>query len=198
MIVWDLGGVVARFDHEARVNALADATGLLPDHIDEVVWRSGLDAAADKGYLDQDTAWSQVLAALEDRIDRSELRRCWSLAFIANQEVIDVIGRLGEPCALFTDNGPILSACLEHELRHLGRPFEHVLFSWRLKATKSDLVSYQRAGAALDAEPSRLTLVDDRASNVETARAAGWYAIHFNTVDDLEQLLSPYSASDRH
>ena len=47
MIVWDLGGVVATFDPAARLEALADATGLPPDHIDRSIWRSGLDAAAD-------------------------------------------------------------------------------------------------------------------------------------------------------
>lgn len=189
MIVWDLGGVLTLFDPAARLTALAAATRLPAEHIDHSIWGSGLDAAAERGALDEETCWSETLTALDHRIDRTQLRRCWALAFTAEPAVLALIDKLGRPAALFTDNGPILEACLRHELASLSARFQHSLLSWRLGATKSDPVAYHRAASALEIPPADLTLIDDRITNVTTARQAGWQAIHFTTIGDLEPQL---------
>lgn len=130
------------------------------------------------------------MAALDHRIDRAELRRCWALAFTPNPEIMALIGKLGRPGALFTDNGPILEACLRHELAALSDPFQHLLLSWRLGAIKSDPIAYQRAARTMKIAPADLTLIDDRITNVTTARRAGWNAIHFTGTSDLETRLA--------
>lgn len=187
MIVWDLGDVVATFDPATRLSALAEATGLTRDHVDDAVWQSGLDAAAETGSLSTEEVWYRTLEALGNRIDRDQLRRCWSLAFAPNPDVLDLVDRIGEPAALFTDNGPILEACLEHELEPLARHFQYFVLSCHLGATKRETVAFQRAALALGM--TDLTLVDDRAHNVQTARAAGWKAIQFTSLNDLDPLL---------
>lgn len=186
MIVWDLGDVVATFDPATRLSALVEATGLTRDHIHHAVWQSGLDAAAETGAIPTEEVWNRTLEALDNRVDRDQLRRCWSLAFVPNPDVIDLVDRIGEPAALYTDNGPILQACLEHELEPLARHFQHIVLSCHIRATKRETVAFQRAAVALGT--TDLTLVDDRAHNVEAARAAGWKAIHFTSLNDLDLL----------
>lgn len=189
MIVWDLGGVVARFEPGERLLALAHATRMPPQQVDQAIWGSGLDAAAERGLFDDDTCWSKTLAALDHRIDRIQLRRCWAEAFVPDPAVTALIDGFRHPCALFTDNGPILEACLGHELAPLSTRFEHLLLSWRLQAIKSNPTAYHRAARILDTPPAALTLIDDRMGNVAAARQAGWTAIHFASIEDLASLL---------
>lgn len=191
MIVWDLGGVVARFDSGARLAALTQASGLPPAQIRQAIWHSGLDAAAERGLLDDQQVWPRVLDALDHTVDGAEVRRCWSLAFVPDPAVLAIVDRLGPPAALFTDNGPIVEACLRHELGPLADRFDPIFFSWRLRATKQDPVAFHRAARMLGVEPATLTLIDDHPTNVLTARKAGWQAIQFETADALERALRP-------
>lgn len=191
MIVWDLGGVVAEFRPEVRLAALVNATGLAGPVIDDAIWGSGLDAAAERGDLTEAEVWARTLAALEHRIDETTLRRCWAEAFVPNAAVLELIDRRGERAALFTDNGPILEACLHHELRAIGDRFDPILLTWRLGATKSDDAAFERAADALAQDPAALVLVDDKFANVDRARRAGWSAVHAPSTADLEVRLPP-------
>lgn len=191
MIVWDLGGVVATYNPTARLSALTDATGLDRHQIDRAIWGSGLDADAEIGALPAEEVWTRTVAALDHRIDRAELRRCWSQAFVPNPDVLAIIDRIDEPAALFTDNGVILEACLQNELAPLARHFEQLLLSCRLGVKKSDPLAFQRATVVLRTAPAELTLVDDTAQNAQAAQAAGWEAIQFNTPSDLDPLVPP-------
>lgn len=188
MIVWDLGGVVATFRPSRRLAALAAATGLDPAHIERAIWHSGLDAAAERGELDERAVWDAALAALDHRIDETQLRRCWSAAFEPNRGMLEFIDQTSRPRALFTDNGPILEACLRHELAPLTDRFDAVVLSFQLGAVKSETVAHERAAALLRQQCNLLTLIDDRDRNVTAARSAGWHAIHFTGVGSLGSL----------
>ncbi len=48
MIVWDLGGVGARFEPAVRLQAIGDAARLAPQQVDGAIWGSGLDTAAER------------------------------------------------------------------------------------------------------------------------------------------------------
>jgi putative hydrolase of the HAD superfamily len=176
VIVWDLGGVLARFRPGRRLEALADATGLPPEQIDHALWGSGLDAAAERGELPEAEVWSQALAGLDGRLTRSELRRHWAVAFEPDPEVLGLVDELG-PGAILTNNGPLVEAALGEELATIGNLLDPWLLSWRLGATKPAPQAFERAAAALDRPPADLTLVDDRQENVDAARRAGWQAV---------------------
>ena len=188
MIVWDLGGVVARFEPEHRLDALAETTGLDRDRIHEAVWGSGLDAAAERGAIDEPECWSRVLAALDHRVNSDTVRRCWAAAFVPDADVLAYVDASASPRALFTDNGPVLEHCLRHELDDIGRRFTPWLLSWRLQAVKNQPDAFRRAATRLRADPHDLTLVDDRAANVDAATRAGWNTLQFTSVADLDTL----------
>ena len=99
--------------------------------------------------------------------------------------MLALVDDLDETHPLFTTNGPILEAALQHELSDVARHFDPLLFSWRLGATKQSVDAFVRAAAVLGVSGSELTLVDDTLANVETARRAGWNAIHFTGIEPL-------------
>jgi HAD superfamily hydrolase (TIGR01509 family) len=61
--------------------------------------------------------------------------------------------------------------------------------SFRLKATKPDPLFYAGATTLAGIEPGKILFADDRADNVATARAAGWDAIQYESVSQLNQEL---------
>jgi glucose-1-phosphatase len=183
MIVWDLGGVVARFRPERRLAALADMSGLSPTHIQERIWGSGLDAAAESGQLDEVTVWAEVIGALDHRVSREELRTAWSLAFDPDAEVLAAIDGMGGDHALLTNNGPILDTCLAVELQALRGRFQRCILSCHLGCTKPDPGAFHRAAAILEVPADDLVLIDDQPANVASAREAGWRSFVYGDGD---------------
>jgi HAD superfamily hydrolase (TIGR01509 family) len=188
-VVFDLGGVVCHFEAEARLSALANATGLDSSHIKAAVWSSGLDASLDRGVLELPDAIAAVIDALENRIDESALLAAWARAFVVDPAMVDFASSLDRASAIFTNNGPLLEECLRRGLVEVGTSFDPILFAGRLGATKPDPISYQRAAAALGRDAATILLIDDAPANVAGALQAGWQAIHFEHYEQLRSEL---------
>jgi putative hydrolase of the HAD superfamily len=187
VVVFDLGGVVCRFEPDARLIALARATGLEVARIKAAVWDSGLDAALDRGELDLVEAVAAVSSALENRIGEDELLTAWAKAFVVDPEVVALASSLDRRSAILTNNGSLLEACFARGLVRVDRVFHPVLFAGQLGATKPDPVAYRRAAVALGEDPARLLLVDDAPANIAGAKDAGWQAIHFASAARLRE-----------
>ena len=175
-MVFDLGGVVTSFRPERRLAELAVLSGLDESAIQQRIWESGLDAAAERGELSPDEVWAGVLAALEGRVDRDAVRAAWARAFAPNPAVLALVDSLTVPTALFTNNGAIVAEIFDHELADVGRRFAHRLLSCQLKAVKPDPEAFRRAAQQLECAPSELLLLDDSPVNVAAARALGGHA----------------------
>ena len=189
VVVFDLGGVVCKFEPEARLAALAVATGLDEAQIKDAIWTSGLDAAADRGELELADALASVIAALGHRIAEAPLLQAWTKAFVPDPAVVELANSLDRQTAIFTNNGPMLEECMHRGLVRAGDAFDPILFAGHLRATKPDPISYERAAAALGHDAAALLLVDDAEKNVSGALQSGWRAIHFESPAQLEQEL---------
>jgi HAD superfamily hydrolase (TIGR01509 family) len=189
--VFVIGNVVCRFEPDRRLHELARVAGLAPTLIHEAIWESGIDARADAGALTPGELEREVLAALDDRIDAATLRAAWSTAFPPDPGVTALVRRLERPSFAFTNNGPMLTACLAHELAGVDALFERVVCSWQIKRQKPDPVAFERLCAELQRPPEELLFVDDSPENVAGARSAGLAAVVFTSehalVADLER-----------
>lgn len=188
-VVFDLGGVVCRFDPERRLQALSTATGLTPEQVDQALWRSGLDTQMEAGELSPDEARHAMSVALENRLDPVTLRVAWSTAFVPDHAVCRLIERVQTDRFLFTNNGPIVTECLAHELQNISRLFSRTVCSWELHACKPDPLAFARLAHELDRLPSEMVLVDDDGTNCEAADSVGMQAIHFSDRPSLARTL---------
>ncbi|QXC62966.1 HAD-IA family hydrolase [Aquihabitans sp. G128] len=186
VLVMDLGGVTCRWLPDRRLAALARLSGLPEATVEASVFESGFDDATERGQFTLDEVVANLrtvlnLAAQPETVDETEaeLRAAWALAFEPDLRVLDLVVRAECPAALFTNNGPLLEAALDHELRGVGEAFQQVVCSWHLGVTKPDPLAFERATAALAVEPARVLFVDDSAANVAAAQAHGWRAHHF-------------------
>ena len=190
-IVVDLGGVAARFRPERRLHALASATGIDPHVIHERLFSSGFDRRCELGELTAEEAMSDVLSAL-NAIAVADLVEAWSLAFEPNAAIVDREREASVRRVLFTNNGPLLDACLAGPLRALADAFDDVICSWQLRAAKPDPLAFERAAARLGMPARSLLLLDDSPANVLAAREVGWNAALVEEYGDVERALARF------
>ncbi|MGI9602618.1 MAG: HAD family hydrolase [Acidimicrobiales bacterium] len=189
MLVIDLGDVVCHFRPEPRMERLAAISGLSEQEVRRRWWESGLEKAAESGRLGPDV-YGPVREALAIDTPDDELRATWSLAFVPNPAVVDLVARVAAPTVLFTNNGPIVSDCLRHELVEVQQHFEHIVCSWHIGHRKPSPEAFTTLAGELGAEPGRLVFVDDSQANVDAARGVGLDALRFTTPDGLRAALA--------
>jgi HAD superfamily hydrolase (TIGR01509 family) len=176
ILVVDLGGVAARYRPDGRLSALSKLSGVEPDVIVERLFDSGFERAAEAGAHSADDVVGAIQRALDDRVPVAAIVEAWALAFEPDAEVLDYVASLPLPAALFTNNGPMLDACLASPLRALATPFREIICSWHLRARKPEALAFERAALRLGCPPDRLLLLDDSAENAEAAARCGWDA----------------------
>ncbi len=176
-IAVDLGGVAARFVPEHRLGALANITGFERQSVTDRLFRSGLDARHELGQVaGVDEAVAALRDALDQKIGRDDLVAAWSKAFEPVGDVLSILDERAEQVVLFTNNGPIVEACLDGPLDSIKAVCDSVVCSWRLGAVKPEPEAFARFATLVDSSPQRTLLVDDNTANIAAALEAGWRA----------------------
>lgn len=188
-VVVDLGGVVAHFQPERRLEALAALSGVSAGVIQERLFDSGFEHGAELGEYAPEQVIETIEAALEGRVIGAALVEAWALAFLPDAEILEMVASLDRRKALFTNNGPMLNACLDGPLANLRAAFDEIVCSWQLRARKPAPAAFERAAALLRYRPDRLLLLDDSAENVAAATACGWRAEQARSLEDVTSAL---------
>jgi FMN phosphatase YigB (HAD superfamily) len=179
LLVFDFGGVIARYTPKKRAVYLSEHTGLCVEDVTARLFESGLDADAELGRFDTQEIISVVRSALDNRITEVELVHGWSLAFETNVHLLSCVAMLPQRVALFSNNGPMLVHCFARSNTPLGQVsevFSNQIWSWQLRSTKPAPASFERAAHLIGVAPENLVLFDDTPKCVEQARNAGWRA----------------------
>ncbi|PZW00296.1 putative hydrolase of the HAD superfamily [Micromonospora phaseoli] len=184
--VFDLGGVVCRFDSQARLDGLAQACGSRLEVVQDALFTSGFDRDCDRGIHPAEDLWHRV-RALGFRGSMDELANLWALAFQPCDDVLALVRQCRErrPTALLTDNGHLLLSALPRVLPTVAEAFDQLLFSCTLGSVKPDPAVFEAALTRLSVPAERAFFVDDSERNVAAARRAGLRAETFTDADAL-------------
>lgn len=196
-VVVNLGGVAARFRPERRLGALASLSGLTDHVIQERLFNSGFERRAELGQYSLHQVLEVVKAALDHRVSVPAIIDAWALAFEPETGTLEYIAALPVRRVLFTNNGPMIDACLAGPLRGLTTAFDEVICSWHLRARKPDDVAFERAAERLRLDPDRVLLLDDSADNVRAAQRCGWAAERVSGMTQLVAATSRYLSNFR-
>jgi HAD superfamily hydrolase (TIGR01509 family) len=188
-VVVDLGGVAARFRPERRLQALSSLSGVAQGLIQERLFDSGFESQSELGAYSPDQVVAAVQAALDHRAPVTALIDAWALAFEPDADVLNCIASSPVRRALFTNNGPMIDACLAGPLRGLAAAFSEIICSWHIRARKPEPAAFERAAGRLGCSPDRLLLLDDSAENVEAAILCGWDADCVTGLPDVVEAL---------
>jgi putative hydrolase of the HAD superfamily len=191
-VIFDMDGVLDRYDLGARLERLAAATGKSAAAIHAAIWKSGFEDAADAGQFSAE----EYLKGFAERVGAPVSRAAWVAARRAamhpNRDVLELAKRLKRRAgiAVLTNNGFLVKDSfgeLFPELPPLFGERLHVAAEFGTK--KPDPEVYRRLVARHEIEPGMAMMVDDKPENVEGAEAAGLAGYRFSGIDGLRREL---------
>lgn len=181
--IFDLDGVLCRYDLPARLDCLARATGLDADDIRARLWGSGFEDAADAGQFADGKSY---LAEFDRRLDYPLTREQWIAARRASMtpypEMLDLVARLDATgdVAVLTNNVPLFADTLDELFPQVPQLFgDRIFFSCHMHHAKPDPQAYLHVCRRLGCAPAETVFVDDKARNADGATRAGLTGIHF-------------------
>lgn len=192
-VLFDLDGVLCDYDFARRLQAIADRAGVTPDLVDEVIFRSGFDEAADNGELDADA----YIRGFAERLGRPFGVEEWVAArresMAARPEMFALVERLkfgGVPVGMLTNNGPLLKAHMAAIAPEAASVFgDAAMYSFEFGVGKPAPEVFRRACDRLDRPPEATVFFDDSPDYVRGALSAGLDALLFESAAACEAAL---------
>lgn len=181
IILFDLNGVLYRYDRDRRVARLAAVSGQAPDEILRAIWGSGFEDEGDAGAFDEAMYLRRFGERMGYPLSEAEWLAAQRESITPVAAALAVLPRIrpGIGCAVLTNNNLLIRrhfAAIYPEVaaRMAGR----VCVSAAFGARKPDPEVYRRCLARLGGAPAATLFIDDSAANVAGARAAGLVAEH--------------------
>jgi putative hydrolase of the HAD superfamily len=176
VVLFDLGGVLFRYDPAVRWRAFAALTGLSEVEVRRRLSASGWARACDQGRYRGQAAVEAGLSALGARLSRERFTEAWMSAFAPDDAALD-IGRAVQartPSAVFSNNSDLVREGLEARWPSALASFRPRIFSADLGLTKPDPKAYLAAARILEQSPEAILVIDDAPVNTATAASLGF------------------------
>jgi len=197
-VLFDLGGVVCRYDPSERLTLLAEDCGVGPEEVHRRVWASQLNTDFELGRYTTLEWFELVREALGIRMGNERLLEVMLTALTIDSQVLALVDRLRARvrAAMLTDNPPLLLEALPTHFPEIAPRFDPFLISCELGLMKPSREIFELTLARLDEPASNVLFVDDTEANVLGARACGISAVRFTSAEALRADLVGYGVLD--
>jgi len=185
-VVFDYGMVLTGPPDPQAHAALMRITGLPLERFEDLYWADR--HAYDEGKLTGLAFWQKLSRDGELSLDQAQIEelnlwdaRMWTTqnpAMLAWQQHLKQHGLL---TAILSNMGDNVLANIEREFDWIHR-FDVLVWSYQLQMAKPDPAIYRHALKELGTQPEDALFLDDKALNIEAAKALGMQAIEFSTV----------------
>lgn len=192
VLYFDIGNVLAHFDHQLVVKNLTQFTSLPPGHVQNEVFASGLQSryeAGEIGCADFCHDLRKRLQLTADGVPDQLLLNACSDIFWLNHEIVPVVAQLA---AAGHRLGVLSNTCNGHwqwltrgQFRILPSLFPLRILSFEVGSLKPGAAIYEEAIRRSQVPPGEVFFVDDRPENVEGALRVGMDARPFQDVATL-------------
>jgi glucose-1-phosphatase len=190
-LYFDLGNVLLPFSHQRMAEQMGRVAGVSPQRAWQILFDDGLHWDYERGELSEDQFYSRFCELCGASADRAALDQAANDIFVVNIPLVGLIGHLAAAgCPL-----GILSNTTASHWRYctsrygILRLFPVHALSFHLKAMKPDSQIYAAAAKLANTPPDRIFFTDDRPEHVAAARAAGWDAIVYESVSQVNEHL---------
>ena len=193
LVLFDLDGVLVRYDRAARVRHLAAGTGRSNADVHAALFGSGLEDRFDAGAILADAYLEELGARLGTRVDRQLWADARAIAMQVEPGLPAWLAALAARCtlAMLTNNGALLVELLPDLVPDLTAPFAgRLLCSGQFGVRKPDPRVYTAAVERLGHPAATTLFLDDVAANVDGARRAGLQAAQVPDPAALPRLLT--------
>ncbi|MDA0659753.1 MAG: HAD family phosphatase [Planctomycetota bacterium] len=191
-LFFDVGNVLAYFDHERVVKNLQRLLGVDANRLREVVFGAGLPSQYESGRLDSPGFCGLLrehLGLPDAKPSDRELLDACSDIFWLNHEIVPVVAQLA---AAGHHLGILSNTCDGHwrwltrgQYRILPDLFPRQVLSYQVGCLKPDAGIYEETIRRSQIPPGEIFFVDDRPENIEGALRVGLDACLFQNVSTL-------------
>jgi FMN phosphatase YigB (HAD superfamily) len=195
-LYFDLGNVLLPFSHQRMAEQMGRVAGVPAQRAWQILFDDGLHWDYERGELTEDqfyTRFCELCGTSTDRtaLDWAALDQAANDIFEVNISLIALIGHLaatGCPLGILSNTTSSHWRYCTSRYGVLGLFRVHAL-SFRLRAMKPDSQIYRAAAKLANTPPDRIFFTDDRPEHVAAARAAGWDAIAYESVSQVNEHL---------
>jgi len=176
LILFDLNGVLYRYDRDARIARLASISRRSPAEVKNAIWDSGFEDSGDAGVLDAAAYLCGFGACIGYDVSEAEWVAAQLVAVTPIPGTMALLPRIHPAvrCAVLTNNNLLV-------LRHFSTLYPEVAalvgdracVSAEFSVRKPDPDAYRRCLSRLGAAAAATLFIDDSAANVAGAREAG-------------------------
>lgn len=183
-VVFDLGGVILRTEHQAPREHLAERLRTTYDDLAKLVFESESSRMASVGLLTTEQHWAAVGAKLG--LSPEDIGSIYAEFFagdILDRELIEFIRllRSQRKTGLLSNAWPDMRSYISDN--HFSDAFDDIVISAEVGLMKPDPKIFEIALQRLAVEARDTIFVDDMRVNVEAAAAAGMQGIEFVDTD---------------
>jgi glucose-1-phosphatase len=190
---FDMGNVLLRFSHERMAEQMGQVAGIEAKRAWAILFDEGLEWAYERGELTREQFYGRFCEAAGTKLaDIEALDAAGNDIFELNPPMIGLVGRLaGARYRVGVCSNTTAShwAYCTRRFRALDGVFPVHALSFRLKAMKPQPKFYEEAAKLAGVPAAKIFFTDDRAENVEAALKAGWDAVLFESVSQVNELL---------
>lgn len=178
-IIFDLGNVVAFFDHHRALEKLRPFSPMSPAEMYAAVFAGDLEDRVERGLLPPPVFLREVHRLWQLRCDIEFLGHAVGEIFWANPEVCELIPRLKARYRLLlgSNTNAVHARRFLKQFAHVLKHFDHLILSHEIGTRKPDADFFHACVRRAEARASECVFVDDLAANIEGARSVGLHGI---------------------
>ncbi len=196
LVLFDMNGVLCRYEKARRIAVLSRISGMAPEAIDAAIWGSGFEDAGDAGAMDGAAYLRGFGEAIGYPLTLAEWTEAQAASMTPDEGMLDLARRVAARTrvAVLTNNNTLIRdqiSILFPELRAIFG--DAIRVSAEFGARKPEAQAFLGCLAALGAAPGETLFIDDSAANVAGAECAGLIAHHFTDKASLQIVLSGHS-----
>jgi HAD superfamily hydrolase (TIGR01509 family) len=188
LILFDLNGVLYRYDRAVRIDALAAVTGVSAGAVKAAVWDSGFEDSGDAGAMDADAYLAGLGACMGTILAEADWVAALHAAISPIDAALALVPRIrpGVVCAVLTNNNMLVERHFSTLYREVAaRVGNRAFVSAEFGLRKPDPAVYLACLARLGVEPAAALFIDDSQANVDGAVAAGLEGFRSLSAEDL-------------
>ncbi|MGD0458761.1 MAG: HAD family phosphatase [Terriglobia bacterium] len=196
-VIFDFGYVLSLPPQPSDYQRLAGLAGIDGMAFEEIYWGTRTDY--DRGAIDGPTYWRRLAKAAGKELTPAQIDSLivndiaiWMRANPVMMEWVRALKRGGLKIAVLS-NMPIEISTYMRQYAPWFRDFDYVCFSAEVQLAKPEAAIFHACLEVVHSRPEECLFIDDRAENVEAARALGMHALKFVSVHELAADVQPFN-----
>jgi len=196
-VIFDFGYVLSLPPQPSDYQNLATLAGINGKAFEEIYW--GQRADYDRGTIDGPAYWRRIAEAAGKEITPAQIESLvaadiaiWMRANPVMMDWVRALRNRGMKIAVLSNMPIEISTYMRHHAPWF-RDFDYVCFSAEVHLAKPEAAIFHACLEAVRSRPEECLFIDDRAENVEAARALGMRTLKFVSVQQLAAAVQPFN-----